>query len=213
MDNFLSPVSKGNLVACFSRARDSLEQWRGYGVSGAVCISLATYQPGTRPLFYAPHHMRYNVFYDTYPKIVMLLSIIRRFEREYDLDRQVMSDHWLDNHDSEYVNHLTLIISRSIAAFKDLSFKQEFEVRLVIPYNQVDKYEGGLKFRVSPLGLIPYVCTGSQKWMSGLLPILEVIVGPSPRQELIADSVRTFLDHNGYSATAVSTSRVPFRSY
>ena len=212
LENFLSPPQIGNLVTCFSQARDSLEQWRGYGPTGAVCIRLAGNRPGTRPLFYGPHQLPYQAFYDTYPKIVLLMSIIRRFEREYVLDRHIMSGNWPTNHDRQYIEHLILLISHRTVAFKNSSFKQEAEVRLVIPYSKVDQYEGGLKFRVGPLGLVPYVCTGNTKGVSGPLAISEVIIGPSSRQELISKSVRAFLDHKGYNATGVSLSVVPFRS-
>lgn len=86
LENLLKPNRAGNLVVCFSTVRDSLEQWRGYGAEGAVCIGLANHQPGARPLFWGPDALPHKAFYDARPKIVLLLSIIRRFEKEYDLE-------------------------------------------------------------------------------------------------------------------------------
>lgn len=212
IDNIRSASKTGTLVACFSTARDSLEQWRGYGPFGAVCIGIGGNKEGERPLFYGPSCLPYQAFYDERPKLILLLSIIRRYESEYDLDLQAMSEHWPTYHDKQYIDHLTTHISSSIVAFKNSAFKMESEIRIVIPYSAEKHFSGGLKFRESPLGLIPYVCTGNMKGLTGLLPIREVIVGPSPRQELIGESIRIFLDHNGYSEVAVSMSSVPFRS-
>ncbi|MDE8349482.1 MAG: hypothetical protein POG74_08370 [Acidocella sp.] len=213
LENIVIPNRVGNFVACFSTVRDSLEQWRGYGAEGAVCIGLTNHLPGARPLFFGPDALQHKAFYDTRAKIILLLSIIRRFEKEYDLDRQTMSDIWPSNHDDLYTERLTSMLIWRTIAFKDFSFKQESETRMVIPYETADNYyEGGTRFRVSPLGLIPYICTGSHKDLSGPLPITEVVVGPSPRQELIGASIRTFLDAKGYNAAVVRMSSVPYRS-
>lgn len=214
-DYVLSP-DRGSLIACFSRERDSLEQWRGYGLPGGICIGFGgfmtgnkTRQPARAPMFYGPSMLPRAVLYDRRSKYVMALSIIGRFEHEYELDRIAMPDYWPADHDENYVNEIGGWLRYITAGLKHPSFAQEAEVRVVIPQDDYDRY-GGLKFRPSALGLIPYVNTGGQ--MDGLLDISSVLIGPSARQDLVAQSVRTFLDYHGYDDVTVEQSVVPFRS-
>lgn len=207
----LAKPTEGILVVCFSTVRDSLEQWRGYGDSGGICIRLTNQNPGQRHVFFAPQQLPFQAVYGFRQKAVLLLSIIRRFEREYELDRRVMTNNWPPDHDQHYVEKLWSAISGRTISFKNESFKQESEVRLAIHYSYQDDYEGGLKFRATPVGLIPYLCTGDIKGDSGLLPLVEVIVGPQPHQALIIESIEKFLRHNHYEVP-VTSSTVPYRT-
>lgn len=202
----------GYLVACFSLMRDSLDQWRGYGGAGGVCINVGGSSPDQRPFSFGPDQLLFRAVYQWRPKVVLCLSIIRRYRQEYDRDRQAMPEFWPDDHDEEYIESLRKKLSAQIVVFKNEAFVHESEVRFVIPYSYEEHYEGGLRFRNSPLGLVPYVNTGHRKGITGLLPIKEVIVGPSARQDLVGESVRTFLDHRGYSHVPVTLSTVPYRS-
>jgi len=88
-------------------------------------------------------------------------------------------------------------------------------VRVIIPYDSATEYMGGLKFRVSPLGIVPYLRTGDHlavKKHGGRLPLREIIVGPGPHQDLVAESIETFLRQNGYTRTTVTVSEVPYRT-
>ncbi|MBV9828478.1 MAG: hypothetical protein JO001_22850 [Alphaproteobacteria bacterium] len=203
------------LVSCFSTVRDSLEQWRGYGPSGGVSLKLGPSQEDERPLWFGPDYLPLQVLYDWRPKAVLILSIIRRFETEYCIDCSVMDGNWPENHDEEYVSYLLVLLSTKVAVFKHDSFREEAEIRIAMPYSTENlnrEYEGGLRFRVSAFGLIPYVCSGARKGFSGNLPIREIVIGPSPRQELIAESVGSFLEHKGYPSIPVTLSKVPYRA-
>ncbi|MBD1597906.1 hypothetical protein [Pseudomonas typographi] len=209
-----SPRQDGHLVTCFSTVRDDLGQWRGYG-AGGVCICLGEVTGREAPLFFGPDHMPFQAIYDEIPKRVLLLSVLRGFEREYSVDRRAMGTAWPCDHDKDYIEQIHSKISGSILGFKDRAFKNESEARIVLSYQQAKRYEGGLKFRVSPLGIIPYLRTGDHlavKKHGGLLPLREIIIGPTPHQELVAKSVETFLRHAGYTSTNVSLSKVPYRT-
>lgn len=209
-----SPRQHGHLVACFSTVRDDLGQWRGYG-SGGVCICLGTARNSEAPLFFGPDHLPYKAIYEELPKRVLLLSILRSFEREYLVDRSVMNGNWPSDHDENYSQQIFSRITGSILGFKDKAFKNEAEARIVLSYNQADSYEDGLRFRVSPLGIVPYLRTGDHialKKHGGRLPLREIIIGPAPHQELIAQSVETFIRQSGYADTPVTLSRVPYRA-
>jgi hypothetical protein len=209
-----SPRQYGHLVACFSTVRDDLGQWRGYG-AGGVCLCLGSVDDLEAPLFFGPDHLPYQAIYNDLRKSMLLLSILKDFEREYVLDRDSMDSDWPDDHDENYIQQLHSKLSTCILGFKDRAFQNEAEARIVLSYQRVDRYEGGLRFRVSPLGLIPYIRTGDHleiKKNGGQLPLREIIVGPGPHQELVAQSVETFLRQRGYDKTTVSLSKVPYRT-
>lgn len=208
------PREHGHLVACFSHARDDLGQWRGYA-AGGVCLCLGPNEDGEAPLFFGPDHLPFAVIYKDRPKKVLLFSILKRFEKEYALDREMMSEYWPQDHDENYRDHIHSMISNYILGFKDQAFENEAEARLVLSYKNAEKYTGGLNFRASPLGIIPYLRTGDHvaiKKAGGRLPLREVVIGPAPHQKLIAESVETFLAQSGYKQTRVSLSTVPFRA-
>lgn len=207
----------GALVACFSTVRDSLEQWRGYGGAGGICIGVGGLfrkkdADGPRlraPLFYGPSMLPIKVTYDYKSKVVSTVSVLRRFESEYIKDRFAMDGFWPDDHDNLYIKAILSALKFRLVGFKNPSFSQELEARIVIHQDQAEEF-GGLKFRASRFGLIPYVCTGGK--LDGPVSIQNVMVGPSPHQDLVAASVRTFLDHHGYDDVPVDLSNVPFRS-
>ncbi len=209
-----SPRMEGNLIACFSTRRDDLGQWRGYG-AGGVCLCLGEAKEGESSLFFGPEHMPHKAEYDDLRKAMMLLTVVQEFELQYAIDRDVMTNHWPSDHDENYKKELVARVSGFIASFKDRAFENEAEARIVLSYEHAKCFDGGLKFRVNPLGIIPYLRTGDNlaiKKNGGRLPLREVIVGPAPHQELIAQSLETFLKHKGYKKTTVSLSRVPYRA-
>ena len=211
----LEPLAAWPLIACFSTVRDSLEQWRGY--RGGVCIGVGDafeptppweQVPKRTPMFYGPRMLPKRAFYGAREKHVLVMSIVRRFEMEYGRDRAAMSE-WPDDHDQHYIDQLTRSLRFSLVSFKNPAFQQEAEARVVIYPDQAVEF-GGLKFRSSRLGLIPYVCTGGS--LTDPVVIGNVMIGPSPHQELVAASVRTFLDHHGYTSVPVDLSSVPYRA-
>lgn len=205
------PPSSGLLVACFSTAYDSLEQWRAYGPSGGICLRLGRAKEGERRLIIGPEQLPFRVFYRLQEKQILLLSIIRRFEREYQADQLWWGEDWPCDHDENFIEYLHLSLSAGIVGFKNEAFAHEAEIRLVV---YPSGYPGGLLFRATSFGLVPYVCTGDHRAIGndGPLPIREVMIGPHSRQPLIAASVRTFLHHHGYKDTEVTLSKVPFRN-
>lgn len=211
-----SPSQHGHLVACFSTVRDDLGQWRGYG-GGGVCLRLGAPvdSKSEAPLFFGPEHLPFQAIYKDIRKCMLLLSILRCFEAEYAIDQAAMDPYWPDDHDKNYAAKLYSKLAGCILGFKDRAFQNEAEARIVLSYQQASQYEGGLRFRVSPLGIIPYLRTGDNiaiKKHGGRLPLREVIVGPGPHQDLVAQSVETFLRKCGYNNTTITLSTVPYRT-
>ncbi|RWY88652.1 hypothetical protein EHI44_11420 [Rhizobium leguminosarum] len=209
-NRILEKPQVGQFVACFSTSRDSLEQWRGYTGAGGVCLKLSGPKEGQRPFVFAPDQMPHQVLYRTRPKAVLLLSKVQRFEQEYALDKLAMQEYWPDDHDENYVERLHMAIAMSLVVFKDHAFEQEAEVRIVLGYRDIANY-GGVEFRPSSFGLIPFLNTGRRAGIEGPLPIGEIIVGPSAHQELVFESVKTFMSIKGYPDVPVEVSKVPYR--
>ncbi|WP_267212284.1 DUF2971 domain-containing protein [Chelatococcus asaccharovorans] len=206
------PHENPRLVACFSLARDSLEQWRGYGPSGGICIGLGGARTDdVAPISVGPDLLLHKVIYGRRAKLTHIISIIRRFKRQYQLDRRAMDD-WPQDHDQNYTERLGHALAHASVLFKNEAFHSEQEIRYVVSPAHADRFDGGVEFRASSVGLIPYVNTAGYGPPSKRLPIFEVTVGPSPHQEVIASSVKTFLLARGYKNPQVNISRVPFRS-
>jgi hypothetical protein len=211
--DILKPRAAGPLIACFSTVRDSLEQWRGYGGPGGICIGFGELfgsgRPRRAPMFYAPSMMPQRVLYRHREKCILVLSTVRRFEAEYIKDRAAMTQEWPYDHDDHYAERLGRTLLYSLVSFKNPAFEQESEARIVLYHEQAGEF-GSLRFRATRLGLVPYVCTGAK--LDGPVTLENVMVGPSPHQDLVATSVRTFLDHHGYQDVPVDLSSVPYRA-
>jgi hypothetical protein len=72
-----------------------------------------------------------------------------------------------------------------------------------------------IKFRRSPVGLVPYVelpLRDPSGVFTGRLPLSEVIHGPTSNAELHLESVATYLESRGYGIhTDVKVSEIPLR--
>ena len=128
----------GHLVACFSKARDSLEQWRGYTEGTGICIRVdgygnAHHASEFRPMFFGPDQIPYDVEYICRKKAATFLTVMQNFAEQYAIDRRVMDRCWPDDHDSEYASRLIGQLEYHSVRFKNNAFSQEKEVRLVIP--------------------------------------------------------------------------------
>lgn len=222
----LVPNSRGQLVTCFSLSCDNLDQWRGYGAGGGICIELDTNMKVTNPVFGGALLLRHRVTYSDDAKADFIRLTIRKYEREHTRDTDVKGSPLPNDEPRQYSMYLLSSMAGAVAGFKHRSFVSENEVRLVIPFEALDKcFDEGLQFRSSEYGPVPYVNTAKIKpgiipWpvpgqpdtpITFGLPISRVIIGPSSRQQLIADSVSTYLQHKGYPQVSVELSSVPFR--
>jgi hypothetical protein len=72
-----------------------------------------------------------------------------------------------------------------------------------------------IKFRLSPIGLVPYVelpLRDRAGVFSGRLPLWHVVQGPTPNPELSMESVGMYLQSRGYGFhTELTASGIPLR--
>ncbi len=104
-----------------------------------------------------------------------------------------------------------LLLQMLMCQFKHPAFRAEQEIRCLVGAASPDPFQPYERFRATPDGrIVPYVVVVSTRSRTDLLPIREVVCGPSsdPHSEA---SVRRLLRANGYENVEVSTSSVPFR--
>ena len=89
---------------------------------------------------------------------------------------------------------------------KDNNFSYEEEVRV---FKYENKYNGDIKYRSSPKGIIPYRILELNKSL-----IKEIIIGPCEEPELFKQSIIDFYFGKGLkniSSNMVKNSQIPFR--
>ncbi|WIF69707.1 DUF2971 domain-containing protein [Metapseudomonas otitidis] len=90
------------------------------------------------------------------------------------------------------------------ARFKDASFAEEAEVRIV---HTEPLDSGEVRFRVRGNYLVPYVVKGIPH-----TAIRSIRVGPSANQQLVADSLNDLVNAVGDSTIPIVKSEIPFRA-
>ena len=90
---------------------------------------------------------------------------------------------------------------------KGESFAAENELRVVEPIPKAN-LSSRVRFRVGRGALLPYVGVP----FGAPAQLTRVIVGPNPREDLVADGIRLLLDAHGLPQVPVELSTVPYRS-
>lgn len=209
-------------VSCFSFARDSLTQWKGYGAN-TLGIAL-----GVAPSdFYAGIGVPMQtdlapVIYDDQTKINLLKGLVHDWSTLYRNDRESGNSLWL----KDYPRLPRAYFFELVSTFKHSAFADEREIRLVYRedptffddaiFEKVKKH-----FRISENVIVPYVTTkelavfrlvGREKSAISKIRLVDVVVGPHPRADLAAAGIREFLASHGYrDDVMVHMSRVPYR--
>jgi hypothetical protein len=112
---------------------------------------------------------------------------------------------------------ISIAIASASVSMKDPGFREEAEWRLV--YMSAPEFGRGFgrasSVRVAASGLTPYLDVkllnrdGSRE---GLLPIREIVVGPTVIPELAAEGVRFLLDLHGHNEVHIVNSKIPLRN-
>lgn len=199
----LENIEKAPYLACLSRARDDLNQWRGYGLNGVslgfertALVNMAEVACRTQPTKPQPVAYGENAreAANRNASIIhhMLDSRLARAE-EGSADSATMDY-------NEALSHGVPAILLA-PALKHAAFSSEQEVRLI--HSEIDEK---LKYRESPTGLTPYavipINLGSLK---------EIILGPGPNMDLRVGATRSLVKTCNLSHTKVSESLCPFR--
>jgi hypothetical protein len=200
----LDGLEEINLFAvCFCKDGDLLSQWRGYAGGG----------PG------------YAIGFDTAELKQATVTegfILSKCIYEPDVQRKIIDeavDFCLQEAAKSTVNWgfhgpLASVLFRYGAFFKDPSFKEEHEWRLISP--TIMFHNEQLGFRTGRSMITPYYRLSIAP--QDRLPITHVVVGPCPHMELSKSSVTALLMANGLRGLLAGLrvaipSKIPFRDW
>jgi len=214
-------------VTCFSKNGDLLSQWRSYGNQGnGIAIGFESREIGNSLEEYVNG---INIIYDETTQ----KSIIQEYIKillEYFQSKKELFD-WSDN-DYELLVSRTILeyLEGILASFKHPSFieEQEFRIEYNIDGNINKRNNKELFFRNSDNLIIPYVKLFSKLVESEIneidkledflnleqgkmLPIKEIILGPSLDFEMNSLAIEMLLNRNGYEGVKIKPSKIPYR--
>jgi hypothetical protein len=195
-----------NLFAvCFCEKSDLLSQWRGYaGSNHGYSIAFST--NSLMQVTAGSKFMLGRCIYDQ--------TLQRKIVEEavaYCLDQALM---FPTNRKFGFHGPLADILFRCGVFFKDLSFEEEQEWRLVSP--TVMYHDERLRFRTGNSMITPYLAVSISDERT--FPIVDVVVGPCPHMELSKSAVTALLMHKGnrgpLSGRQIAFgSAIPFRNW
>ena len=193
-------------VASFAESGDALGQWRGYTPHGrAVSLGISSH-------FFEKTARRqgFSLGRCIYGKSAQLRVASDLVELMLGTAAESERLAVLDAHSSHSLAFAAAKphLLRAAALFKDDSFKEEREWRLVSSLEKPgDQYS--INYRAGRTVLVPYTKI-ELKDKDGELPIKDVFLGPNPNPTLALSSLRRFLrSHN--SLSYARESHVPYR--
>jgi hypothetical protein len=195
-------------VACFSRLRDDLSQWRGYGGECGVSIGFSSL-PMCFAVTYADTPTDNRIEW----RARSCIAAIDEFFDRFMLTPSSVSSKNDPGDDDEILAALGKMLRDmhpdvfiSSVLVKGESFAAENEMRVVESVPQANLHSR-VRFRVARGALLPYVGVS----LGPPAPLTRVIVGPNPRADLVADGIRLLLDAHGLSEVPVELSTIPYR--
>lgn len=212
LDAIFRPGLARQFVACFSKARDQLSQWRAYGKRIGVSIAFDRSHLG-----YALSGRRGEAFDCRYLKSPEF-EILRQ---ELDAILQSLRNAGALNEKGELVdmsiqNELTQKVIKIATYIKHPSFAEEQEVRLAFPSDQAFE---SIQFRSSQESLVPFLEVDidgrrlgmkSRRRYANNLGMLEIIVWPNDVGDEILDAIELLLWDAGQ--VTIGRSQSPYRT-
>jgi hypothetical protein len=205
-----SNFTEGYFVACFCDDRDLLSQWREYGARGggyavgfSACEMAAEGILGLRRVIYDPAEQEGLV-----RGVIERICVAFDKVRERNTIAQLDADHTFPSFAQLLASHLR----EFLVTFKHDAFSAEKEWRLVVPFN-VEQYLPFVRFRSAYGQAVPYMGLHPRPPTPAmpLLPIVEVVHGPTLHPELSKKSLHMLLQAMDYDHVEVTGSRAPLR--
>jgi len=212
LDAIFRPGLARQFVACFSKARDQLSQWRAYGRK--IGVSIAFDRVHLEKALRAQRGEMFDCRYLKSPEF----SILRE---ELETLLQALSQAGVVNEKGELIdmavqNDLTQKVIKIATYIKHPSFAEEQEVRLAFPSDQAFE---SIRFRSSHQSLVPFleididgrrIGMKSRRRYANHLGMLEIIVWPNDVGDEILDAIGLLL----WDArqVVIGRSQSPYRS-
>jgi hypothetical protein len=205
----ISLEASRTFVACFSKSRDDLSQWRAYG--GTPGFSIGFDRSSLNRLAKKSNFRLTDCRYSAEKhreKIRELVDSWISGLRKVDRNTNTRPDRRLLRKMARLYPVAFLVGLNSLAETnKHPKFRAEKEVRMV---SGIDMSRN-VQFRQSGSLVVPYVVIEPAKGGSQL-PINEIIVGPCPHREAVSRSVEWMLEQQKVEAK-VSGSSAPYRNW
>lgn len=188
----------------FCEAPDLLSQWRGYGSAQGVCIEFDSDELLESLNFRGLFPVYGSVFYTKTKETLKIREEILRFMADERLiSKSRKSNLWKILSTAELVSQLPPM-------FKDESFSEEREFRIVLQSSHRDR---NVEFRVNAYGLIPFIKIHAHEdgVCKGRLPVRSVMVGPCRDPNFVREGIRMLLESNGHHEYDLFLTQTPYR--
>jgi len=204
-------------VTSFTAMRDQLSQWRGYcpnwggfniGFETRKLIEIAKAQGIVLiPCNYDLEEQgkiienSINITCDTFNQ---------KADANYNPEGEFDIDSFLELAGSTRLNYgLQLLLIAPF--FKHPKFIEENELRFI--FYQKEGQKKNICFREGASTIVPYVEIDLVMEATGPMPIKELVIGPTPNQELSKKAVEKLLEKNGIQSCNVTLSEIPYRAW
>lgn len=194
-------------VLCFSEVGNTLSQWRGYTPHGrGVCIGIDSAFLVRR--MQAMGWTFQNCRYQRKSQESWASAIMRRMVRKAkEATATSAPEHLIFN---DIISKSLSDLLQVAATIKDETFHEEKEVRFISP--MIETADPRVSFRVGRSALIPFVEFDLVEDPHDTLRFDQIVVGPSPNQELTAAAIRGLVQQNGIEIIhGVDWSAIPYR--
>jgi hypothetical protein len=212
--------NKDNLapyLSCFSKNKDLLSQWRGYCPSGGYSIGFVKFKNMKDSHFkicdvsYVDKKNCFNLskkkelkeFINSFEENIIDSQLdIGLIEKSLNLFSKKTMPSPQQNKEYELYKKLHKLVLSYIPQYKDISFKEEQEIR-------ISTFHGdGVKFKRSQNLLTPFVSFPFVRNQ-----IKKIIIGPNPLEEKIELGLRIFLRSKRLEHIQIDHSKTPYRTH
>lgn len=211
-DIFRDPDSSSFYIVCFCADGDLLSQWRGYGSAGGG-YSIGFDSSLIRNVLSKNRGDLCRVIYDKHEQVHIINELLGKAVRYHSRFSAKDAKGQYQNMTRWCIAATVENISRCVYIFKHPAFREEKEWRLVHMWWPGDGYET-IRYRVSTSNMLaPYIEQNlvTEKNGVAMLPIREIIHGPTLHPDLTASSLQLLLRSEGYESIKVQGSAIPLR--
>jgi hypothetical protein len=197
-------------VSCFTTQEDDLSQWRAYSEVGGENGYAIGFK--ARGLFVGPNSLVVKVNYDKALHEELAEEVAAATLRYYQAGLELQPDRDPEQWAKEFFQAWDDQIYRLTPLIKDEGFQSENEFRIVHELQITEIHL--VRFRQKKTLLSRHIPLTFPVWMGirvPILPIVEVIVGPSRQREVSRVSVNTLLMQMGYRDFRVGVSKRPLQ--
>jgi len=191
-------LSSNFFLVSFCENGDLLSQWRGYSPNSDG-ISLRFNLQVIRTL---PQVNLYKVIYDKEQQIIITNLLFKLLND--------LMEYLEKTRTRSFLRYFTLWISiftTTILLFKDDSFSEEKEWRLIYNYDVVGNKKN-IEYRIKNNYILPYI---KIEKLNLINLISGITIGPSSNNQIIKESIKYFLDMNNYDYLNIDFSKIPYR--